>query len=191
MTEIVFFPTPDEFGNWLSDHFDKKNELWVGFYKKATKIPSITWPESVAEAICYGWIDGIRKSIDDKSYMIRFTPRRKTSIWSAVNIQMVANLKSQGRMKTSGIEAFERRKDKKSEIYSYEQQKVQLDKSYESEIKKEAKAWAYYDTLAPSYKKATIHWVMSAKKETTRLKRLAILIESSKNGLKIPPIRRN
>lgn len=189
--EPKFFPTPADFRTWLASNHDKEEVLWVGYYKKATKIPSITWPESVDEALCYGWIDGLRKSIDDKSYKIRFTPRRPNSNWSAVNIKRVAELKKTGMMKAAGLEAYAKKTAEKSRIYSYEQAQAALDPSYEAKIKANSKAWAFFENLAPSYKKASIRWVMSAKREETRLRRLGILIESSAEEQKIPQLRRS
>src|SRR2546425_1578386 len=117
----VFFPTPASFRAWLSRHNRQRNELWVGFYKRSSGKPSIDWPESVDEALCFGWIDGIRKRIDEESYMIRFSPRKPTSVWSAVNIRNVAKLIKENRMQPAGLKAFEVRKENRSGIYSYEQ----------------------------------------------------------------------
>lgn len=189
--KATFFRTQADFRQWLEKYHETETELFVGFYKKASKIPSITWSESVDEAICFGWIDGVRKSIDDKSYMIRFTPRRPNSIWSAVNLKKIEELTQKGLMKPAGIAIFKKRKEGKSKVYAYEQkQNVKLDIVYEKEIKANEKAWAYFEVLAPSYKKATIWWIMSAKQEKTRLKRLNITIESAAAGLKIPHLRK-
>lgn len=185
----TFFPTPKDFKRWLDEHHKTETKLWVGYYKKATKLPSITWPESVDQALCYGWIDGIRKRIDDNSYMIRFTPRKTTSIWSAVNIARVAELSKEGLMQPAGTSAYEKRSEKKSERYSYEQKNVTLAPKYEKQIKSNAKAWDFFSQkLAPSSRTQSIWWVMSAKKEETQLRRLSILIESSEKGNKIPPL---
>ena len=163
----------------------------MGYYKKSTKKPSITWPESVDQALCYGWIDGLRKSIDEESYKIRFTPRKPTSNWSAVNIDRIEFLTKEGLMKPAGIEAWNKRLENKSKVYSYEQQKkAKLLPEYEAQIKANPEAWEFFSNLAPSYKAQTIHWIMSAKREETRQKRLDITIESSAQGLKIPQIRR-
>ena len=188
--EPKFFPTPEDLRQWLAENHEKLDEQWIGFYKKSTGIPSITWPESVDQALCYGWIDGLRKSIDGKSYKIRFTPRRPKSTWSAVNIKRIAELKEMGLMQAPGLAAFERRTEKNSEIYSYERDKMKLDPAYEAKIRENEKAWAFWQKLAPSYKKSTTHWVMSAKQEATRQRRLGILIQSSEEGLKIPLLRR-
>ena len=188
--EITFFPKPSDFKKWLEKNHSSQIELWVGFYKKSTKIPSITWPESVDEALCYGWIDGIRKSIDDESYKIRFTPRKPRSIWSAVNIERVAELTKMDRMQREGLAAFDKKSKERSIKYAYEQKNVQLDKTYQKKIKENKQAWGFYEKLAPSYKKQTVWWIMSAKKEETRLRRLDVLIKSSEEGQKIPPLRR-
>ena len=187
--EAIFFATPLDFREWLDKNHDKLVEQWVGFYKKASGRPSITWPESVDEALCYGWIDGLRKSIDDISYRIRFTPRRPESHWSDVNIKRVGELSKQGLMLPSGLAAFERRKEKRSRKASYEQKAVTLGKEYESKLKANKKAWEDFQSRPPSYKKQVSWWIMSAKKEETRLKRLNALIESSIKHEKIPPLR--
>ena len=186
-----FFAQQSDFREWLERNHNAAQELWVGYYKKATGIPSITWPESVDEALCFGWIDGIRKSIDEKSYMIRFTPRNPRSNWSAVNIKRVEELTALGLMKTSGIAAFQKRLEKKSAQYSYERKDVKLDAEYEAELKANKKAWEFFQSLPPSAKKPSILWVMSAKREETRLRRLESLIKSSEEGQRIAPLRRN
>lgn len=189
---LMFFPTGAEFYQWLATNHDKVDELWVGYYKKHTGIPSITWPESVDQALCFGWIDGIRKRIDEQSYKVRFTPRRPKSMWSAVNIKRVEELKTEGLMMPAGLAAYEKREEKKSKVYSYERKNAKLSDEYEAQIRANEKAWDYYEQrLAHSYKKASIHWIMSAKKEETRQRRLNILIQSCEEGQKIPPLRRN
>jgi uncharacterized protein YdeI (YjbR/CyaY-like superfamily) len=189
--DAKFFPTPAEFRKWFEANHDKESELLVGFYKKDTGKPSITWPESVDQALCYGWIDGIRKKIDEDSYSIRFTPRKKSSIWSAVNIKRVGELTEQGLMKPSGLAVFEQRKEDKSAIYSYEQRdKVALEADDEKLFKTNQKAWDWFHAQAPSYQKAAIWWVVSAKQEATRKKRIATLIEDSENRLRIASMRR-
>ncbi len=186
----LFFPTPADFRNWLDEHHDQEKELWVGYYKKATKKPSITWPESVDQALCYGWIDGIRKRIDDEAYMVRFTPRKPDSHWSNVNLKRMKELKKDGLVSSAGLIAFKKRKNERTARASYEQKKVVLDPQYEQQIKKNQKAFAYFFEKKPlSYRKQVIWWIMSAKKEETRLKRLSILIESSEKNEVIPPLR--
>ena len=173
MMKPKFFRTPEQFREWLEKNHGSKDELWVGFYKKGSGKPSITWPESVDQALCFGWIDGIRKSIDENSYVIRFTPRRPGSIWSAVNINKVKELEEKGLVTPAGRAAFEKRDAKKSEIYSFEQKNVSLGDTYEKVFKKNKKAWISFQAMPPSYRKAATWWVISAKQEATREKRLA------------------
>jgi len=187
-----FFATPADFRQWLEEHHANARELWVGFHKKGSGRPSITWPESVDEALCFGWIDGVRKSIDDESYVIRFTPRKATSTWSAVNIKRITELIGQGRVFPAGLEAFERRSEKKSGIYSYEQQRdsAKLDKAHEQQFRAQKAAWEYFQAQPPGYKKLVTWWVVSAKKEETRQRRLATLIEASAHERPIPGLER-
>jgi uncharacterized protein YdeI (YjbR/CyaY-like superfamily) len=180
--KIEFFESPSTFRSWLQAHHAAATELWVGFYKKSSGKPSMTWPESVKEALCFGWIDGLRKNIDDSSYKIRFSPRKASSIWSAVNIKIVGELLREGLMKPAGLKAFEARKENKSGIYSYEQRSHTLPDHYAKKLKKNKAAWTFFQAQAPSYRKAVNWWVVSAKKEETRLKRLNILIEDSAGG---------
>jgi len=186
----IFFKSPVEFRRWLAKHHAAAQELWVGFYKKASGRPSITWPESVDEALCFGWIDGIRKSVDDVSYTIRFTPRKPRSVWSAVNMRRVAELSRQGRMQPSGQKAYEARLENRSGIYSYEQRAAELDGTYGERFKRDGEAWAFYQSQPASYRKAANWWVLSAKREETRLKRLEKLIEDSALGRRIPQLSR-
>jgi uncharacterized protein YdeI (YjbR/CyaY-like superfamily) len=189
--EPTTFERPQDFRAWLEQHHDSEPELWVGYYKKGSGKPSMTWPESVDEALCYGWIDGIRKSIDAEAYMIRFTPRRARSDWSAVNIARVAVLTDEGRMRPAGFEAFEGRREDRSGIYSYEQRdQAKLEQAYEKRFSAKKKAWAAFETMPKSYRQAAIRWVMTAKKEETRERRLAALIEDSAAGRTVPPLTR-
>lgn len=185
-----FFETPLDFRNWLDDNHNDEEVLWVGYYKVATGKPSMRWEESVREALCYGWIDGLRKSIDDESYKIRFTPRRADSHWSKKNIGMVEELIETGHMKPAGLEAYEQMDEDNSEKSSYERKNVKLKKEYENKIRANEEAWDFFRELAPGYTRTSIHWVMSAKREDTRQRRLKILIESCKKEKKIPPLRR-
>lgn len=186
-----FFKTPKAFRKWLETNHEKKNELWVGYYKKDTGKASITWPESVEQALCFGWIDGIRKKCDEESYMIRFTPRRKGSIWSATNIRFVEKLTKEGLMQPAGIEAYKNKKEDKSSIYSFEQKKedIKLPPAFEKEFKKNKKAWKTFQAMAPYYQRSAIWWVISAKREDTQKKRLKILISDSEAGVKVKPLR--
>ena len=189
--EPTFFATPADFRAWLEGHHDQSQELWVGYYKKATGKSSITWPESVDEALCFGWIDGLRKRVDEESYMIRFTPRRETSKWSAVNIERVEALIAQERMHPAGLKAYENRTPGKSGTYAYEQREnAQLDAAQEQQFRANPQAWEFFQAQAPWYRKTAIWWVISAKREATRQKRLATLIEDSAHGRIIGPLRR-
>ena len=181
-----FFRTPSRFRAWLEKNHAAKSELLVGFHKKDSGEPSITWPESVDEALCFGWIDGIRRRIDDRSYSIRFTPRKPTSTWSKVNTARVQALIEEGRMRPAGLAAYERRRDNKSGIYSYEQRKPQLEEPYAGLLQRKKKAWAFFQAQPPSYRKAVSWWILSAKREKTRLRRLDQLIDCSTKGEKIP-----
>lgn len=181
--KTIFFPTPSDLQQWFEKHHQTEKELFVGYYKKDSGKPSITWPESVDEALCVGWIDGVRKSLGDESYMIRFTPRRPTSIWSAVNIARVEALTKEGRMKPAGLAAFEVRKENKSGIYSHEQRdKIELSEAETKQFKAHTKAWEFFEAQTGSYRKAVLWWVVSAKQEATRVKRVASLIDESATG---------
>jgi uncharacterized protein YdeI (YjbR/CyaY-like superfamily) len=180
--KIEFFESPSAFRSWLEAHHVAATELWVGFYKKNSGKPSMTWPESVKEALCFGWIDGIRKNIDDSSYKIRFSPRKATSIWSAVNTKIVGELVREGLMKPAGLKAFEARNENRSGIYSYEQRTDTLPDHYGNKLKKNKAAWIFFQAQAPSYRKAVYWWVVSAKRGETRLKRLDTLIDDCAHG---------
>jgi uncharacterized protein YdeI (YjbR/CyaY-like superfamily) len=183
--KIQFFKSPGDFRKWLEKHHAATQEQWVGYYKRDSGKPSITWPESVDEALCFGWIDGIRKSVDAASYKIRFTPRRPGSIWSVVNIKRVQVLSDEGRMRPAGERAFQARKENKSGIYSYEQRKDRLEEPYEKKLRRNKAAWDFFQAQPPSYRKAVSWWVVSAKQEETRLKRLDQLIKDSANRRRI------
>jgi uncharacterized protein YdeI (YjbR/CyaY-like superfamily) len=182
----TFFRSAAAFRKWLQEHNATKQELLVGFYKIDSGTPSITWPESVDEALCFGWIDGIRRRVDDVSYTIRFTPRKPTSIWSSINIKRVEALVKEGRMTPSGLKAFAVRRENKSGIYSYEQRPDQLVEPYASLLAGNARASRFFTQQAPFYRRAAIWWVISAKKEETRLKRAQTLIELSGKGESLP-----
>lgn len=174
--EPKFFKDQWQFRKWLEKNHKTESELIVGFYKVDSGKPSMTWPESVDQALCFGWIDGVRRSIDELSYQIRFTPRRPTSIWSKVNIEKIKKLTAAGLMFPAGTEAFKKRKEEKSAVYSFENEKKELSADFEKLFKSNKLAWEYFHSLAPSYQKVSVDWVMSAKQETTRLKRLRELI---------------
>ena len=175
----TFFATQKEFRKWLEKNHKKETEILVGFYKVDSNIPSMTWSQSVDQALCFGWIDGVRKSIDKNSYQIRFTQRKKTSIWSAVNIQKIEDLTKQGLMQPAGLASFENRTENKSKIYAFENEEVKFSPELEKQFKANKIAWDYFQSLAPSYKKPSSNWVMNAKQETTRQKRLNELIADS------------
>ncbi|MDP8979031.1 MAG: YdeI/OmpD-associated family protein [Acidobacteriota bacterium] len=182
----TFFATPAALRGWLEKQHDQKLELWVGFHKKGSRKPSITWPESVDEDLCFGWIDGVRKRIDDSSYVIRFTPRKRGSIWSSVNVKRVEELTGLGRMRPEGIRAFEDRKESKSGIYSYEQKTdSRLAEEDEKWFRANRKAWEFFQAQAPSYRRLMIWRVISAKKVETRKKRLEALIGESALGRRV------
>jgi uncharacterized protein YdeI (YjbR/CyaY-like superfamily) len=181
--EPIFFETPSEFRAWLEAHHAEARELWVGFHKKGSGKPSITWPESVDEALCFGWIDGVRKSLGEESYVIRFTPRKTRSTWSAVNIMRMQELIAEGRARAAGLAAFGARTDDRSAIYAYEQRRTaKLEPEHERELRANPEAWAYFQSRPPSYRRTAIWWIVSAKREETRLRRLRTLIEDSAAG---------
>jgi uncharacterized protein YdeI (YjbR/CyaY-like superfamily) len=182
--EPTFFESPVDFHKWLKEHHASAKELWVGFHKKGTGLPSLTWPQSVDEALCFGWIDGVRKRIDDTSYKIRFTLRKASSIWSAVNIKRVQELSELGLMQPAGLKAFETRDQKKAGLYAYENRPAELPEEYAKEFRANKKAWEFFTAQAPSYQRTCIWWVVSAKQEKTRQKRLATLIADSARGEK-------
>ena len=178
----TFFATQKEFRKWLQKNHQKETELLVGFYKIGSGIPSMTWSQSVDEALCFGWIDGVRKSINKESYQIRFTQRKSTSIWSKINIQKIEELTNKGIMQAAGLASFANRKEHKSIIYSYENKEVKLSLELEKKFNANKTAWEYFHSLAPSYRKSSTSWVMSAKQESTKLKRLKELIADSEAG---------
>lgn len=182
----TFFESPVDFRRWLSQNHATATALWVGFYKKGSKRPSITWPESVDEALCYGWIDGVRKGLDAESYAIRFTPRKTGSVWSNVNVKRVQALIDLGRMQPTGLAAFQTRKESRSGIYSHEQQEVDLPEPYQGLLREAASAWEFVQKQPASYRKAAIWWIASAKKEETRRRRLDLLIMHSARAEKAP-----
>ncbi|MCE3277956.1 MAG: bacteriocin-protection protein [Bacteroidetes bacterium] len=183
--EPVFFPKQSDFRKWLEKNHLKEKELIVGFYKVKSGKPSLTWSESVDQALCFGWIDGIRRSIDEESYCIRFTPRKPKSIWSAINIKKISELKENGMLKPSGIAAFEKREEKRSVIYSYEKCPSVLSEEYEDQLRSNKKAHKFFNALPPSFRNVCIHWVMSAKQEKTRISRMKPLITASEAGKRI------
>jgi uncharacterized protein YdeI (YjbR/CyaY-like superfamily) len=186
--DATFFETPSELRNWLEESHDQVEELWFGFYKKGSGRTGITYQEALDEALCFGWIDGVRKSLDESRYKIRFTPRKPGSIWSLVNIARVQELIQQGRMAPPGLRAFEARDEKKSKQYSYEERSRELDAAYQEIFKENPKAWDFFRSQPPGYRRVASWYVQSAKKEETRRKRLAELIEVSGKGLRLPQV---
>jgi uncharacterized protein YdeI (YjbR/CyaY-like superfamily) len=180
--KLRHFATPKALRDWFAENHATEKELWIGYYKVGTGRPSVTWPESVDEALCVGWIDGVRRSVDESSYAIRFTPRRKTSTWSTVNIARVKVLSKEGRMRPEGLEAYDARKENKVGIYSYEQRPADLPAPYSTILKRNKKAWSYFQAQPPSYRKVATWWILSAKKEETRITRLEKLIDDSAHG---------
>ncbi|HSE66867.1 MAG TPA: YdeI/OmpD-associated family protein [Gemmatimonadales bacterium] len=182
----TFFAQPDQFRAWLSRHHTTAPELLVGFYKRDSGKPSMTWPESVDQALCFGWIDGIRRRVDDVSYTIRFTPRRTGSIWSSINIKRVAELDALGHMHEAGLAAFAKRSEEKSRIYSYEQRFLsKLEPEQEKQFRANKKAWRFFQAQAPWYQRAVTHYIVSAAREETRAKRLQRIIDESARGRRI------
>ena len=183
MTGPTFFATPAAWREWLDHHHESETELLVGLFKVASGTPSMTWPESVDQALCFGWIDGIRRRIDDVSYSIRFTPRRKGSIWSAVNIGRVAELTEHGLMTRAGLAALEARREERSSVYSYEQPgEPTLSDAHARRLRANVAAWEFFAAQPAWYRRTAIHWVTSAKRETTRERRIDTLIEDSASG---------
>jgi uncharacterized protein YdeI (YjbR/CyaY-like superfamily) len=181
----TFFTSAADFRDWLAKNHDKAKELFVGFYKVGSGKLNMTWSEAVDQAICFGWIDGIRKSIDQESYMIRFTPRNPKSIWSAVNLKKVEELKKQRLMMPSGLAVYKLREESKSQLYSYERENAKLSEDFENLFQANQRAWQFFHSLPPSYQKTAIFWVMSARQESSRIRRLNELIKDSEAGRKI------
>jgi uncharacterized protein YdeI (YjbR/CyaY-like superfamily) len=187
----IYFASAEAFREWLAEHHEKTGELLVGFYKRKSGRPTLTWPESVDAALAYGWIDGVRRSVDEERYTIRFCPRKPTSIWSKINIAKAEALIAAGRMAPAGLRAFERRTARRSGVYSFEQDRKQqvLPPEYEARVRKNGKAWKWLQAQPPWYRRTACHWVTSAKKEETRQRRLATLIADSAAGRAIAPLR--
>jgi uncharacterized protein YdeI (YjbR/CyaY-like superfamily) len=189
--EAVFFRTPADWRAWLEAHAVDATELWVGFFKRGAGQMGITWPQAVDQALCFGWIDGRRQSIDGTRYRIRFTPRKTGSIWSTVNVARVGELNAEGLMQAAGLEAFARRREERSGIYSHEQSAAPvLDAAQEALFRERREAWAFLEAQAPSYRKAALWWVVNAKRPETRARRLATLIADSAEGRRLAHLQR-
>jgi uncharacterized protein YdeI (YjbR/CyaY-like superfamily) len=187
----AFFQSAADFRDWLAQHHADARELLMGFYRKESGRGGITYPEALDEALSFGWIDGVRKRIDAESYTIRFTPRKPGSIWSAVNIQRVGELTARGLMKPPGLRVYAERDERKSRQYSYEREQAQLDPALDAALRANRKASSFFDAQPPGYRKTATFWVMSAKQEDTRARRLAHLIERSASGTRIDLLRPN
>jgi uncharacterized protein YdeI (YjbR/CyaY-like superfamily) len=186
MTTPKFFKSAQAFGSWLQTNAAIADELLVGFYKVGSGQQSMTWPQSVDEALCYGWIDGVRRRVDDAAYSVRFTPRRRGSVWSAVNIAKYQALQAQGRITPEGAQAFAQRTDGKTAVYAYEQaHTAELLAQEQAAFERDAAAWAYFEACPAGYRKVMLHWVTTAKKPETRVARLAKLIEAFRAGMRL------
>ena len=191
MDTPTFFPAPADFRAWLEEHHASQDHLWVGYHKKATMKPSVTWEDTVEEALCFGWIDGIRKSVDAESYMIRFTPRKPKSVWSQRNIDLVERLTAEGRMRPEGLAAFAYKDAHPDSGYAAAKFDAALTEEMVRRFQETAGAWEFYQQQPPGYRRQTTQWVMSAKREATRQRRLATLIDDSAKGLRIKQLRRS
>lgn len=188
----IYFSEPEEFRAWLERNHESADELLVGFHRKSTGRPSLTWAQAVDEALCFGWIDGVRRRVDDERYTTRFTPRRPRSIWSDVNVGRVAELTAQGRMRPAGLRAFEARSAQRTGIYSHERKKdARLSGAEERRFRADSAAWEFFQAQPPGYRRTALHLVVSAKRPDTRERRLTQLIEDSARGLRLKQLRRS
>lgn len=185
----VFFSGPEEFRAWLEANHDIETELWMGLYKRHVPDRGLTWEQAVPEALCFGWIDSVSQRIDDDARRQRWTPRKPGSIWSAVNIAHVERLTSEGRMHPAGVAAFQRRRDDRSAIYSHENPEQELPLEYASRLTADAAASAFWEAATPTYRRQAVHWILTAKQEVTRERRLAQLVDDSAAGRLVPPFR--
>jgi uncharacterized protein YdeI (YjbR/CyaY-like superfamily) len=183
--EVHFFETPEQWRAWLEEHHEAATEVEVGFHRKATGLPTMTWSDAVDEALCFGWIDGVRRGIDETSYRLRFTPRKARSRWSKVNVAKFAALEAAGRMRPAGRAAFERGVPAD---YSFETEARELEPEHEARLRADEAAWADWSARPPGYRRTVTHWITSAKRAETRERRLATLVECSREGRKIPPL---
>jgi len=187
--DVIFFESPAQLRAWFEANHETGADLWVGQHRKGSGRPSVTWPEVVDQSLCFGWIDSVRYSLDETSFAQRLTPRRKRSVWSAVNIKRFAELDKLGMVHPKGHAAFEAREDGRSGIYAYENRSRGFEASQEATFRKSKAAWKFFESQAPWYRKTATYWVVSAKREETQLKRLQTLIEHSRKGERIPPLR--
>jgi len=184
----VFFPSPAELHSWLQANHDQAQEVWIGFYKKSSEHSGITYKEALDEALCFGWIDGVRKSLDEARWCIRFTPRKPGSIWSQVNLKRAAELKERGLLQAAGLRELDQRDPRMQQRYSYENRPQQLEPADEATFRTHPEAWKFFAAQPPSYRRTASWWVLSAKKEETRAKRLKLLIEASGEGKRLPQV---
>ncbi len=189
--DVRFFATPDELRDWFDANHAAADELWLGYHRKATGRPSVTWPQAVDEALCVGWIDGVRHSLDDERFAQRFTPRRKGSTWSAINVAKVAALTAAGRMRPAGLVAFEARTPERTATYTYERPEAVLTEEETARLRADGAAWADWERRPPSYRRAVTGWVTSARRPETRARRLAQLIADAAEGRTVGPMRRS
>ncbi len=187
--EPRFFASPNDFREWLAKHHATESELVVGFHKRHTNEPCMTWPESVDQALCYGWIDGLRKRIDEDRYLIRFTPRKSKSIWSKNNLKRIEELREMGLLQPAGLKVYEERDPAKANQYSFENEEKKLPPEFEAEFRKNAKAWTFFESQPPSYRRTAIFVVMKGKQEETRQRRFLELVDSSEKGERIKQLR--
>ena len=185
--DVIFFASPAELRDWFSAHHESADELWVGYHRKATGRPTVTWPQAVDEALCVGWIDGVRYRLDDERHAQRFTPRRKGSIWSAINTKRATELITDGRMRPAGVKAFEARSPEKTAMYSYEREAAAFTEEQQARFEADEPAWAFFQAQAPSYRRSITHWVSSAKREETRQRRFEMLLEDSRRRRRSGP----
>jgi uncharacterized protein YdeI (YjbR/CyaY-like superfamily) len=183
--KATFFKTPDHLRRWLGRNHSSATELWIGMYRKSSGKRGVTYREALDEALCFGWIDGVRKRLDEDSFVQRFTPRRPNSYWSAVNIKRAQELIEAGRMHPAGRAAFERRDTARAEKYSFERQNARLDQGMEKRFRANPRAWAFFESQPPGYRRLIAHWVTSAKKEETRRRRLEMLMKESASGRRV------
>lgn len=184
----TYFATPAELRAWFEKHHETAAELHLGYFKKSSGKPSVTWPESVDQALCFGWIDGVRKGLDDARYMIRFTPRKPTSIWSAVNTRRVKELEAAGLMRPAGLRAFALRDEKRTAIYAYEREVASLPPDYTERLKSNRAAFEFYQEQPLGYRRISAYWVTTAKQEATRDRRFGLLLEHCARGRRIPQL---
>lgn len=185
-----FLPDPTSLRTWLADNHETADFLWVGLYRKSTGQPSLTWPELVDEVLCFGWIDGVRRRVDAERYAIRISPRKPRSTWSNINVARMEALIAEGRVAPAGLAAYERRDPERTGIYSFEREARNLPEALLAELKADAAAWAFWQAQPPGYRRTATAWILSAKREATRRRRLATLVADSAAGQRIGPLRR-